>query len=325
MDKITLGKTSIAIPPLCVGTWQASGWSKSDSKMLISIIHTALDSGINFVDTAEAYGDGYSEETVAKAIKGIRREVIIATKVFYTNAEPSRLRKSLEGSLRRLQTDYIDLYQYHWPSPSVPLDDTVGEMCRLKEEGKILAVGVSNWMEPEWEETTKADSIDSLQACYSLLWRNGEKSVFPMCAERKITILAYSPLCQGILANRFSSLKEVPNDPRKRNVFLQEERFEETLSFCRELKAIADQYGKSPAQAALNWLLCRDFPVVPIVGCTSIEQLKDNLGALDWELEKKDLDRLSELSEKFSIGLKPHDSLWNWHPRENASSRSLSR
>ena len=315
MDHLPLGKTKIHVSPLCIGTWQAHGWAGSDDGRIIQTIQRGLDLGLNFIDTAPGYGNGHSEQLVGKAVAGKRADVVIATKVGPTDSAPNAVRKSIEKSLRDLGTDYIDLLQHHWPPKKPPLDETIGEFVKLKDEGVIRAIGVSNYMEPEFEELTKLDVIDSLQPCYSLLWRTVEKNVIPICRANSISVLPYSPLCQGILAGKFHDRSAIPNDPRKRNRFLSEKLLPETLKVVDAVETIAKKYQRSPSQVALRWLLENDAVTAPIVGATTPEQLEDNVGALTFQLEAEDYQYLSQVSEQLGFAPGPHESLWNWHPR----------
>src|SRR6266511_3987570 len=145
LERANLGRTGIEVSRLCIGCMQAWGWASSDDTRFVATVRHALDMGLNFLDTAPAYGNGHSEELVARAIDGRRHQVVIATKFNFDQSHPEDIRLSLEQSLRRLRTDYIDVFQQHWPSPDIPLADTIGELERLKQEGKIRAIGVSNW------------------------------------------------------------------------------------------------------------------------------------------------------------------------------------
>jgi len=317
IERAVLGRTGIEVSRLCLGCWQAAGWSTCDDDQFVTTVRHALDLGINFLDTAQAYGAGHSEELVGKAIAGRRDQVVLATKLNTRCSRPDLLRKSLDEQLQRLGTDYVDLYQQHWPSPDVPLMDTLGELERLKEEGKIRAVGVSNWMEPEWAEIDDPGRVDVLQPCYSLLWRSVEKSVLALCREHGIAVIPYSPLCQGILAGKFRSLEDVPTerDPRQNNQLLTPEKFPRVLPILDALSEVAGRYGKSMAQTALRWLLDQEGVTAPIVGASRPEQVDRNLGAFGWQLAGEDRDRLAEVSWPLSAELKPHSSLWNYHPR----------
>ncbi|MCB0311188.1 MAG: aldo/keto reductase [Bdellovibrionales bacterium] len=316
METIKLGKTEITVPRICQGTWQASGWSSSNDQNLVDCLRHGIEHGLNFIDTAEAYGNGHSEELVGQAISGIRDRVIIATKFSHTHSTPEKLHKSLEGSLKRLGTDYIDLYQQHWPAKHPALEDTLAELQKLKSAGKIRAIGVSNWMEPEWDEIRDASPVDCLQANYSLLWRPIERKVLPLCIENQIGLLAYSPLCQGLLTGRFRSISDVPHDVRQQNIYVKQDRFAEIVPLLDALDTIGKKYDRNAAQTAIRWLLDTSGLAVAITGATSHKQIEQNLGALDWKLADEDYDYLKKMSHAISIDLKPHDTLWGWHPRK---------
>jgi len=317
MEYIQLGKTDIEVSRICMGSWQASGWVSSDEEEFLKTLRHGLDRGINFIDTAEAYGNGYSEQLVGKAVKGRRHEVVVATKFTHSNSSPEKMRKSLEQSLKNLGTDYIDLYQQHWPSKKVPPGETIKELKKMKAEGKIRAIGVSNWMEPEWEEIDHPEEIDSLQPCYSLLWRSIEKKVLPMCRDKGISVLPYSPLCQGILTGRFRKTEDIPKDSRLQNKLLQPDKLQKTLKVLDALEEIAIKLGKSSAQIALRWLLDNQSVSSVIVGASKAEQLDNNIGALGWSLDESDYAHLSAISSPLSADLGPHDTLWGWHPKKS--------
>ncbi len=315
VETTVLGRTGIEVSRICVGCWQAAGWATSDDERFITTVRHALDSGLNFLDTAVAYGGGHSEELVGKAIAGRREHVVVATKFSPHASRPEHVRRSLDAALTRIGTDYIDLFQQHWPPVDLPLADTIGELERLKEEGKIRAIGVSNWMEPEWDEFDDPSRVDCLQPNHSLLWRFIEKSVLPLCKKHDIAVIPYSPLCQGILAGRFKSLDDIPNDPRKENRRLRPDEFPRVLEVVGTLGEVADKYGKTMAQTAIRWLLDQDGVTAPIVGASRPEQVDQNLGAFGWHLEPEDWRRLADASLPLSIDLKPHDTLWGWHPK----------
>jgi len=315
MEKTTLGRTDIEVSRLCVGCWQAAGWASSDDERFVKTVQHAIDKGLNFLDTAEGYGRGHSEELVGKAIAGQRDKVVLATKFSPGASRPADVRQHLEDSLQRLGTDYIDLFQQHWPPPDIPLSDTIGELEKLKEEGKIRAIGVSNWLEPEWEEIDDPSRVDCLQPCHNLLWRSIEKTVLPLCIEHNIAVITYSSICQGVLAGRFKNREDIPDDPRASNYRLQPERFDETLEVVHALEEVAAKYDKTPAQTALRWLLDQGGITAPIIGASRPEQVDDNLGALDWSLEADDWTHLSDLTKPLSEHLGPLDTMWNWHPK----------
>ena len=315
MEYQVIPKSELEVSRICYGSWQASGWEKSDDSSFTKCVHRALDAGVNFFDTAESYGKGHAEALLGKTLKHIRHQVVIASKFSFKNSTPEKIRASIEGSLRRLQTDYIDLYQHHWPAKNAPLADIIETLSLLKEEGKLRAIGVSNWMEPEWEEFQDFEKVSSLQPCYNLLWRSVEQTVLPLCRKNNIAILAYSPLAQGILAGRFQDVKTLPPDPRRQNVLLQPNLSPKISEFIGEMRGIALKYNRSLSQIALRWLLDQPGVTAVVVGATGSEQITENIGASGWSLDPSDLNTLSELTISFSEELKPHDTLWGWHPK----------
>lgn len=315
IEYTNLGRTDIEVSRICFGGWQASGWSSSDDQTFIDTLSYAMDNGINFVDTAEGYGNGHSEKLIAQAIRGRRDKVVVASKFSHTNSSAPKISQALERSLRNLQTDYIDLYQQHWPPKSPALDDTINELEKLKQSGKIRAIGVSNWTEPEWQEISNPARIESLQPCYSLLWRGIESKVLPLCLEHNIAILPYSPLCQGLLAGRFKSLDDVPSDHRKNNILLSAKYFPLVSKVVQELENCAKRCDKSTAQTALRWLLDRPGVTAAITGCSSRKQVDENLGVFGWSLPSAEIESLDKAGAELATSFGPHQSLWNWHPR----------
>jgi aryl-alcohol dehydrogenase-like predicted oxidoreductase len=314
MEKTVLGRTGIVVTRLCVGTWQAHGWSTSNDEMFKRTLTHALDRGINFIDTAPAYGEGHSERLVGDVIAGRRDSVVVATKFHHTQSRPDQIEAALQASLRNLRTDYIDLYQQHWPPRTPPLVETIAALQKLRERGLIRAIGVSNWMEPEWQEIADPTPIDSLQPCYSLVWRSIEPTVLPLMRRHSIAVIPYSPLAQGILAGRVTPA-HVPTDFRAKNRLLRPEFFARIEPILAELTTIARVYDKTPAQTALRWLLDVSGITAVIVGASNPHQVDENLGALDWRLSANDHARLDAISRSVSSDLQPHDTLWGWHPR----------
>jgi len=210
MQKRYLGQTNIEITPLLVGTWQAGKkmWAGIEDEESIKAIRAAFEAGITTVDTAEIYGEGHSELIVAQALADVREQVIYATKVFANHLKYEQVIAACHRSLKNLQTDYIDLYQIHWPSGSwnteiVPISETMAALNYLKAQGKIRAIGVSNFSRSQLEEASQYGRIESIQPPYSLFWRSVEKEIMPYCIENNISILAYSPLAQGLLTGKF--------------------------------------------------------------------------------------------------------------------------
>lgn len=316
IENVKLGRSGLSVSRLAIGGWQVSGWASSDTDTFAATLHHAIDRGINFIDTAEIYGKGLSEEIIGSVIEPIRDRIVLATKFSFQNSSPAKIRAALHSSLTRLRTDYIDLYQQHWPPPSPPLAETIDELERLKQEGKIKAIGVSNWMEPEWQEIGDPGRIESLQICYSLLWRNAEANVLPLCRAHEIGILAYSPLCQGLLAGRNDLLAETPPDSRRQNRWFRSDVRSQLTAFLELLRNIAHSYARPVSAVALRWILQHKEITAAIIGASNPRQVDENLLAFGWELSAADFNALSAASADFSKELTPHDSLWGFHPRE---------
>jgi diketogulonate reductase-like aldo/keto reductase len=267
-----LGKTGEKIPALGLGTWGIGGFSYPDysnDELAIEIIRFAVEIGMNFIDTAEMYGAGHSEELVGEAIKGIREKVFIATKVLPTNFRYEDVIKACERSLRRLKTSYIDLYQLHWPNPSIPIKETMRAMEKLVNEGKIRYIGISNFSVEETIEAMNALSkyeIVSNQVEYSLLVRDIEKDLLDFCRKNKITVIAYSPLARGELLKG---------------------------KYYEFLSKIGKKYNKTAAQVALNWLIIKEN-VVAIPKAFSKAKIVENMGAYGWKLSDEDLKAIDE-------------------------------
>jgi diketogulonate reductase-like aldo/keto reductase len=267
-----LGKTGEKIPALGLGTWGIGGFNYPDysnDELAIEIIRFAVEIGMNFIDTAEMYGAGHSEELIGEAIKGIREKVFIATKVLPTNFRYEDVIKACERSLRRLKTSYIDLYQLHWPNPSIPIKETMRAMERLANEGKIRYIGISNFSVEETIEAMNALSkyeIVSNQVEYSLLVRDIEKDLLDFCRKNKITVIAYSPLARGELLKG---------------------------KYYEFLSKIGKKYNKTAAQVALNWLIIKEN-VVAIPKAFSKAKIVENMGAYGWKLSDEDLKAIDE-------------------------------
>ncbi|MFM7882850.1 MAG: aldo/keto reductase, partial [Microcystis panniformis] len=234
MQKRYLGQTNIEITPLLVGTWQAGKkmWAGIEDEESIRAIRAAFEAGITTVDTAEIYGEGHSESIVAQALSDVREQVIYATKVFANHLKYEQVIAACDRSLKNLQTDYIDLYQIHWPSGSwnteiVPISETMTALNYLKAQGKIRAIGVSNFSRSQLEEASQYGRIESIQPPYSLFWRSVEKEIMPYCVENNISILAYSPLAQGLLTGKFrNGYQLAAEDHRIKNKLFHGENFQ---------------------------------------------------------------------------------------------------
>ncbi|MCL4344073.1 MAG: aldo/keto reductase [Nitrososphaerota archaeon] len=309
MENISLGKSKIKVSRIGIGTWQASfrEWgSDVNDDSIIQAVNRSFDLGVNFIDTAEIYGNGHSEIVVGKAIKNIDREkLVVATKVHGAHLRHDELIKSAELSMKRLGVKYIDLYQVHWPDPweQISLRETMKAMEELYLDGKIMAIGVSNFAVRDLEESLNylsRASIVSNQVRYNMLQREIEEEVMPFCKKNGITIIAWSPLAQGALTAKYN-VKNLPNDRiRSGNELFKKNNIRQMANLLKTLEKIAKSRGKTLSQIALNWLLSHD-QVVPIPGAKTPQQAEANAGAAGWRLTPEELSAIEEELEKIDI------------------------
>lgn len=300
MKKRAVG-AKLQISPISLGTWGIGGppfWADRDEKESIKTIQKALDLGINCIDTAPAYGFGLAEEIVAKALAGRRDNVVIATKcglrwkntnsasALYVDLAPASIKQEVEDSLRRLNTDRIDLYQIHWPDPNTPIATTMETLNVLQREGKILEIGVSNYTLDMLREARAIAPIASIQPRYNLLEREIEQDILPYCAENGIAVLAYSPLASGVLSGKYSrdSVFSDWRDGKDFGVF-REETWEDSINKTERLKTVAEDYGMSLSQLAIRWLVEQKGVTTTLVGCNTPEQVAENILALEVRID----------------------------------------
>ncbi|MBW4628531.1 MAG: aldo/keto reductase [Brasilonema octagenarum HA4186-MV1] len=299
MEKRTLGTSDVKITPILTGTWQAGKkmWVGVEDTNSIKAIRAAFEAGITTVDTAEVYGDGHSERIVAQALSDVRDQVEYATKVFANHLKYNQVIESCNHSLKNLRTDYIDLYQIHCPAGSfnsevVPIEETMNALNHLKKQGKIRAIGVSNFSKTQLEEASQYGRIDSLQPHYSLFWRYVEKDAMPYCIEHKIAIIAYSPLAQGLLTGKFEAgHKFDQQDNRANNKLFQGENFERAQQALEKLRPIAERHNCTLAQLALAWLIAQPQSHA-IAGVRYPEQATANAQASSVQLSTEDLNQI---------------------------------
>lgn len=217
-----LGKTDITVSIVAMGCWALAGgsmWGRQDEAESIATVRAGLDAGVNFFDTAEGYGGGDSEAVLGRALAGRRHEAVIATKVSRSHLAGDEVLRACERSLQRLKTDYIDLYQIHWPSRTAPLEETMETLERLREQGKVRAIGVCNFGVGDLSDLLKVGWAETNQLPYSLLWRAIEHQILRKCVDEGIGILCYSPLVQGLLTGKFSSADDVPEERARTRLF----------------------------------------------------------------------------------------------------------
>lgn len=288
----------------CMGMSWAYG--KGDDQESTKVIQYALDHGVNFLDTADVYGPWSNEELVGKAIQGRRDKVILATKfgnevddqgnrTGKVNGQPDYIRRCIEGSLKRLGTDYIDLYYQHRVDPNVPIEDTIQTMADLVKEGKVRYIGMSEAAADTIRRAAKVHTITALQTEYSLWTRDPEDEILSTVRELGIGFVAYSPLGRGFLTGQIKSPADFEDDDfRKTNPRFQGENFQKNLELVERVKEIADEKGVKPGQLALAWVLAQGEDIVPIPGTRHVEYLQENIDAADIELTPDDLKRLDE-------------------------------
>jgi aryl-alcohol dehydrogenase-like predicted oxidoreductase len=287
------------------------GWGPESEEVAVSLIHHALDSGCNFVDTARSYGRGKSEEIVGKGIKGRREAVVVATKMM--QCPPEEVVPNIEASLKCLGTDYIDLYICHWPAPSLPLEPFFEEMVRQREAGKIRAIGVSNFNRQQME-TAVTYGVVSLQPPFSILWRVAD-DVLSFCRESNLAVTPYSPLAQGLLTGRYTrESAKSPGGPRESNVLFSEDVLPASLAVAAEVDRIADRMGCTSAQVALAWVLQTPGIRCALVGASRPSQWDENAGALDVTLSEGDYRVLDQAGRAVWDRFDPEDALWGWKP-----------
>jgi aryl-alcohol dehydrogenase-like predicted oxidoreductase len=287
-------------------------------------VHAALDVGINLFDTAEGYAGGESEVVLGRALAGRRKEAVIATKVSRAGLSRDGIREACEGSLRRLRTDYIDLYQIHWPSRSVPLEETVEAMERLRQQGKVRALGVCNFGVGDLSDLPRLGSIGSDQLPYSLLWRPIEFEIQAKCVEAGIGILAYSPLAQGLLADKFASLDDVPEGRARIRLFSgkrpQARHGEagceaEVTRALNTIRQICAGMGQPMAKVAIAWLLQQPGVTNVIAGARGPAQIRQTAQSADMVLAPEILARLAEATEGVKRAVGPNPDMWQSESR----------
>jgi aryl-alcohol dehydrogenase-like predicted oxidoreductase len=308
MKHTTLGSLDVARIGLgTMGMSFAYSGAGSDDDESIRTIHRALDLGVTLIDTAEVYGPYTNEELLGRALKGRRDQVVLATKfgmISHTgrgsgslDSSPASIRTAVEGSLRRLGTDHIDLYYQHRVDPDTPIEDTVGALAGLVAEGKIGHIGLSEAGATTIRRAHAVHPVTALQSEYSLWTRDPEPEVLPVLRELGIGFVAYSPLGRGFLTGTISSTDQFdPDDFRQNNPRFTSENFQHNLRSAEEVKAIAAEAGATPAQVSLAWLLTRGDGIVPIPGTKRVSRLEENVAAEAVELTTEQITRLNDLT-----------------------------
>jgi aryl-alcohol dehydrogenase-like predicted oxidoreductase len=296
----TLGQTDLKVTPVGIGSWAIGGgnwefaWGQQDDAQSIAAIHAGLDRGINWIDTAAAYGLGHSETVVGRAVKGLAKRPYVFTKCSLAwdksgqishNLQAASIRREAEASLKRLQIDAIDLYQIHWPAwkgaPEIAspgsVEEAVGALAKLKAEGKIRHIGVSNFDARQMERALRVAQIDSLQPPYSLVARDVESSILPFALQHRIGVIVYSPMASGLLSGAMTRerIATLPDDDwRKHSANFQEPLLSRNLRLVERLRAVGQRHNATPGEIAIAWALRNPAVTAAIVGVRSAEQAK---------------------------------------------------
>lgn len=307
------GNTDMQITSIGFGSWALGGgnwqfsWGEQDDTASIAAIKRALDLGINWIDTAPAYGLGHAEEIVAKALKGRVDRPYIFTKcslvwdegerTVHGNLKAESIRREVENSLHRLQVEVIDLYQMHWPDPEKDIEEGWQTMAELQKEGKVRYIGVSNFNIDQMRRIQPIAPISSLQPPYSLINREVEKEILPFCQQNNIGVIVYSPMQSGLLSGLMTKdrVAKLPdNDWRARDPEFQEPRLSRNLALADKLRELAMLYNRTPAEAAIAWVLTNPAVTGAIVGARNIQQVDTIIGAAEFRFNERELGEIED-------------------------------
>jgi len=330
MKKKLLGKSALPVSPIVLGAWAIGGWmwGGSDKKDSIRAIHASLEHGITSLDTAPIYGFGHSEEVVGEAIKGKRDRYEILTKAgmrwegtlgeyFFTSNDNNGVQRDIykysgrdsliaecEESLKRLGTDYLDLYQIHWPDHTTPIEEAMEAFRILLEQGKIRAAGVSNYSVEQMERASTVVDLSSNQVPYSMVRREIEDDVLPWCLDNNCGILAYSPLQRGLLTGKITpDYPFAPGDNRPETPHFKINNLIKTNKFLEKIKPLAEEKGCTLSQLVITWTLCQPGITVALVGARTEEQVKQNAGALKITLSVEEVALINGQLDKLNLDL----------------------
>jgi aryl-alcohol dehydrogenase-like predicted oxidoreductase len=318
MQKKVLGNSDIELTPVGVGAWAMGGggwafaWGPQDDDESIAAIRTALDGGVNWIDTAAVYGLGHSEEVVARAIEGRSQRPYVFTKCernwkengeIYKSLKADSIRKECENSLRRLRVETIDLYQIHWPEPDEEVEEGWETLARLKEEGKVRWIGVSNFNVQQLERCRKIAPITSLQPPYSAVSPEIESEILPYCRQHGIGVIAYSPMKSGLLTGKMTRerVQNLPTDDfRRRALAFQEPNLTRNLQLADLMKEIGGRHKVPAGVAAIAWVLRNPALTAAIVGMRSAQQAKEILPALEFRLSDEEVHEIENFRTEAS-------------------------
>lgn len=325
MEYRPFGKTGIQISAIGIGCWEiGGGYGSIEETDFIKAVNRALDLGVNCFDTAEAYGFGASECSLAKALGARRKDAVITTKFGigykeapnFRDSSRNRMMASIEKSLANLRSDYVDVYLVHWPDVNTPFEDTMRALDELVQQGKVRAVGISNFRLHQIETSVRTRRIDVAQYCWNMLDRRMQRDILPYCRENGIGVMAYGSLAYGMLTGTFNEeMNFGSNDWRAKagrmgNITLMQhlfgpDSFLKNLRAVEELKPIAKRYGKSLAQFALRWTLSNPVISTALVGCRNENEVNDNVGAIGWSISDADMREIDAIFAKHGAVTSP--------------------
>ena len=328
MEYRPFGKTGMHVSAIGFGCWEiGGGYGSIEETQFIHAVQRSLDLGVNCFDTAEAYGFGASEKSLAKALGARRKDAVVVTKfgIGYKEAPNfrdsgrARAMASIEKSLQNLGTDYVDVYMVHWPDVNTPLDETMRALDDIVKQGKARAVGISNFRLAQIKTSMNTRRVDVAQYCWNIFDQRMQKEIFPYCKEQNIGVMAYGSLAYGLLTGAFNENTDFGGDDwRARrgrmgaiNLFQHlfgPEYFPKNLKVVEDLKGLAAKYGKTLPQFALRWTLTNPVISTALVGCRNVNEVNDNMGALDWSISEVDMKAIDESFARHDVD--PTPNVW---------------
>jgi len=315
MEKRKVGDTGIEISAIGLGCWPmgGTGWGKPDDEESIRTIHKSLELGVNFFDTHFLYGRGHSEEVLGRGLAGRREKAVIATKVAI-DLTPDAIESQVSEALERLKTDYVDILFIHWPNRSQPLAQTMEAMEELRRDGRVRAVGVSNFDVDLIEMASKYGTVDIVQSPYNLIWRFIEEDVLPHCMNAGIGICTYGSLAQGLLTGTIRlNMRYDRMDYRPSSVLWRPENLGKCLYTAERLRPIAENLGVTVAQLSLRWLTLQQGVTTALVGARTVEEIVENVGAFSWSFPESAMKEVQEISDELYLSMPYYYDMWgNW-------------
>lgn len=323
MSAMTILEPIVKIKPvdkphsqLGLGCWQFGGnaWVGQDDADSMKAMEAAFEQGINHLDTATGYGKGHSEELVGRFIKDKREQVFVATKVG-AMADGRKYTEGIEASLKRLDTDYVDLYYIHWPKTDVDLRPTMEALEKAREQGKVRAIGVSNFSPEQMDQISEVGTINAHQLCYNLVWRYDENDVIPYCREHEIAMVTYSSIAQGILTGKFPrEPKFEEGDVRASTIHFDPEVWPKVYEGVEQLKAVAERAGRPLVDLAIRWVAAQPGVANVLVGVRNDKQLRQNVEAMSGEVSDDVLAELTRISDQIVSEIPDVGNIFRYYP-----------